>query len=61
MRKSRVQKGMRVEAGEPGTEDHDSGKVLDLNLESATGHEVLVGWDSGAQTWIEARDLRPES
>ncbi len=58
MKLKNVAVGMRVvaEAGE----DTDSGVVLDLNPESATGHEVLVGWDSCSQNWTEVSALEPE-
>ena len=59
MKLQNVKIGMRVEAGDG--DDHDAGRVLDLNPESAIGHEVLVGWDQGIQTWIEASELTEES
>lgn len=39
--------GTRVEAGKPGTEDYDTGVVLEVGDD---GH-VKVGWDSGVKTW----------
>lgn len=38
-------------------EDQDTGVVLDTNPESATGHEVLVGWDQGIKTWCDRASL----
>lgn len=37
--------------------DRDTGRVIDSNPESATGHEVLVAWDSGTRTWCERSQL----
>ena len=42
----------RVQAGKPGTEDHDTGRVLALDGTTAT-----VGWDSGVRTDIDVADL----
>ena len=39
------------------SEDQDMGKVIDSNPESATGHEVLVAWESGIRTWCERSQL----
>lgn len=44
--------GTRVQAGKPGTEDHDTGRVLALDGTTAT-----VGWDSGVRTDIDVADL----
>lgn len=48
-----IKTGMRVEAGAIGTEDHDSGKVIQLAGDMAT-----VAWDSGVRTTVAAADLR---
>src|SRR5690606_33646147 len=45
--------GDRVEAGAPGTEDHDTGRVVGVD-----GGRVTVGWDSGARTTQPAEMLR---
>lgn len=39
--------GQRVEAGEPGTDDHDTGTILAI-----AGDTAEVGWDSEVQTSI---------
>jgi hypothetical protein len=46
--------GDKVEAGEPGTEDYDTGRVMRLGRD----RQIFVGWDSGVQTWTDASDLR---
>lgn len=46
--------GDRIEAGEPGTEDYDTGVILTIN-----GDRALVGWDTGTKTWARIGDLRP--
>jgi hypothetical protein len=43
----------KVEAGKPGTEDYDTGKVVDLDRGYAT-----VAWDSGVRTKINIAELR---
>jgi len=45
-----------VEAGKPGTEDHDLGVVLRID-----GRGIYVGWDSGVRTYAEPGELRPRS
>lgn len=42
----------RVEGGQPGTEDYDTGRVLDIE-----GDKADVGWDSGVRTWTPIEDL----
>lgn len=44
----------RIEAGKPGTEDYDTGNVLEID-----GDRARIGWDSGVQTWAQVADLRP--
>lgn len=61
MKLERVRQGMRVVGIDPSGIDTESGVVLDVNPASATGHEVLVGWDQGVQTWLEASALRAEN
>lgn len=46
--------GVRVEGGQPGTEDYDTGKVLEIE-----GDRALVGWDSCVSTWADVSSLRP--
>jgi hypothetical protein len=60
MKLNKITVGMRVESGKPGTKDHDTGVVRDINPMSATGHEVLVGWDSHSANWCAASSLRAE-
>jgi hypothetical protein len=48
--------GDRVEAGEPGTEDFDTGRVLEIEGDTAD-----VGWDSGVRSDIAVSDLRVEA
>lgn len=38
-------------------ENRDAGTVLDTNPMSAIGHEVLVRWDSGVDTWCDRARL----
>lgn len=45
-----------VEAGKPGTEDHDLGIVLRID-----GKGILVGWDSGTRTYASPGELRPRA
>jgi hypothetical protein len=45
--------GRRVEAGRPGTADHDTGIVHTI-----VGDTLHVAWDSGVSTTITARDAR---
>ena len=45
--------GERVEAGAEGTDEHDAGRILAINGDSAE-----VGWDSGTRTSISFEDLR---
>lgn len=61
MRIQDVAIGMRVEGGELGSEDYDTGEVHDVNPEGAPGCQVLVAWDSLAKNWCGAEGLRPES
>ena len=58
MKKNQVRLGMRVEAGRRGTEDHDTGEVLDIDPRGEPGHEVYVGWDSLSKSWCDANGLR---
>lgn len=37
--------GDRVEGGEPGTEDHDTGRVVEV-----AGDQVTVAWDGSLET-----------
>ena len=46
----------RVEAGKSGTDDYDTGIVLDI---SDDGTKAYVGWDSGVKTWTAITELRP--
>jgi len=48
--------GDRVEGGEIGTEDYDTGRVVDVD-----GDQVEVSWDSGVVTWQHVSTLRAES
>jgi hypothetical protein len=48
-----VEVGDRVEGGAPGTEDHDTGRVVEVD-----GSQVTVAWDSGVTTTQHARALR---
>lgn len=48
-------RGTRVEGGEPGTEDHDTGRVV-----SVKGDMVTVAWDSGVTTTQRRDALRRE-
>ncbi len=48
--------GQKVEAGKPGTENYDTGRVLDVR-----GDQVYVGWQSGVNTWQPASLLRDAS
>lgn len=45
--------GERVEGGRPGTEDHDTGRVVDFD-----GGQIDVAWDSGTRTRQRADLLR---
>jgi len=45
--------GQRVEAGREGTEDYDSGKVIDID-----GDTLTVAWDSGVRTQIDVAEVR---
>lgn len=45
--------GDRVEGGEPGTEDYDTGRVLAID-----GDRVRVGWGSGVVCWHDRDELR---
>lgn len=45
--------GDMVEGGEPGTEDHDTGRVLDVD-----GDQVTVAWSNGEKTTQSAELLR---
>lgn len=45
--------GDEVEAGKPGTEDYDTGTVLEID-----GDRAFIGWQSGVQTWAQIADLR---
>lgn len=47
--------GDRVEGGEPGTEDYDTGRVVDID-----GEIVEVTWDTRVTTKQHATALRPE-
>lgn len=47
-----IETGMTVEAGKVGTEDHDTGRVLELD-----GEKALVAWQSGVRTWSPVEDL----
>lgn len=47
--------GDRVEAGEG--EDYDRGRMLRRRPGRPNG-DVLIGWDSGVQTWTALEDLR---
>lgn len=47
--------GDRVEAGEPGTDDHDRGVILAIN-----GDRADVGWDSCSRCEILLSELRIE-
>lgn len=49
-----LQIGQEVEAGLPGTEDYDTGKILEI-----TGDIAEVGWQSGVRTTIPLSDLSP--
>lgn len=51
---SAISEGDRIEAGKPGTEDYDTGTVLEIN-----GDRAFIGWNSGVQTWAQLADLRP--
>lgn len=57
MKLTNVTMGMRVIARAAADEDTESGIVMDINPMSATGHEVLVGWDQGTSNWVEASQL----
>lgn len=46
--------GARVQAGQPGTEDHDTGRVVEVSADGA-----LVAWDSGVRTTTPLADLSP--
>ena len=50
------QVGQIVEAGMPGTEDYDTGRILAIN-----GDTAEVGWNSGVRTEIALSDLRHAS
>ena len=45
--------GQRIEAGREGTEDYDSGKVIDID-----GDTLTVAWDSGVRTKIDVAEVR---
>ncbi len=47
--------GDRVEGGGPGTEDHDTGRVVRVD-----GDQVTVAWSNGETTTQRASALRPE-
>ncbi len=54
--------GDRVESGNPGTDDHDTG-VVQQSPERALKNQppeksVWVSWDSGVKTWAMVNDLR---
>jgi hypothetical protein len=46
--------GTRVEGGEPGTDDYDTGRIVLIDSDRA-----LVAWDTGVRTWANLEDLRP--
>lgn len=52
--KHKFEIGDRVEGGEPGTEDYDTGRVLGITDDG----EIDVGWDSGVRTTQPADLLR---
>lgn len=45
--------GDRVEAGKPGTEDYDTGKIVAI-----TGDSADVAWDTRVITWCDLASLR---
>jgi hypothetical protein len=46
--------GDRVESGAPGTEDYDTGRVMEL----LGNGRLWIGWDSQVQTEASCEDLR---
>lgn len=52
--------GDRVQAGWPGTEDYDTGRVIQIDDEHPRLSEIryLVGWDTCVATWLSESDLR---
>lgn len=56
MRLEYIKLGMRVEAGERGTEHHDAGRVSKVEPCGC----VTVDWDSGVSTRNDAKHLRVE-
>jgi hypothetical protein len=44
----------RVQGGEPGTEDYDTGTVFEID-----GKRAYVSWDSGAACWAPISILSP--
>jgi hypothetical protein len=59
MTKTKIKIGDKVEAGERGTEDHDTGRVVAID-ENDHGWPVTayVKWDSGVSTPYPAAELR---
>lgn len=47
---------MKVEGGEPGTDDYDTGTVLDIDAEN---NMALVAWSCGVRTWTPIDLLDP--
>lgn len=51
-RMSTITEGDRVQGGKPGTEDHDTGRVLRVH-----GDKAFVAWDSGVSTVADVAAL----
>lgn len=47
--------GDKVDGGKPGTDDFDTGSILEVDI---NGTKAYVGWDCGVSTWTPFSTLR---